>query len=126
MNTGVALAVAMDSGYGSFSNKEAAINMVEEIAQGTEFKKIPGGRPSAVGGYFVNPRVSAVKRQSVSVYDPRALQGQGVTFATMPMGADHTAGNMVGLYLEKNSIPLPWFERLFFHMNESLKILEKV
>jgi aldehyde:ferredoxin oxidoreductase len=54
-----------------------------------------------VGEYFVNPRVPAVKRHSVAAYDPRALQGQGVTFATMPMGADHTAGNMVGLYLEK-------------------------
>ncbi len=27
------------------------------------------------------------------------MQGNGVTFATCPMGADHTAGNLVGEYL---------------------------
>ena len=28
-------------------------------------------------------------------YDPRAVQGQAVTYATSPMGADHTAGYAV-------------------------------
>ena len=28
-------------------------------------------------------------------YDPRAVQGMGVTYATSPMGADHTAGYAV-------------------------------
>jgi aldehyde:ferredoxin oxidoreductase len=37
-----------------------------------------------------------VKGQSISAYDPRALQGNAVTYATTPMGADHTAGNLVG------------------------------
>ena len=27
------------------------------------------------------------------------MQGNGVTYATSPMGADHTAGNLVGAYL---------------------------
>lgn len=37
MNTGVAVAVAMDSGYRKFGDGEAVIEMVEEIARGTEF-----------------------------------------------------------------------------------------
>ena len=34
-----------------------------------------------------------VKGQSLSAYDPRVLKGTGVTYATSPMGADHTCGN---------------------------------
>jgi aldehyde:ferredoxin oxidoreductase len=34
------------------------------------------------------------------------MQGQGVTYATSPMGADHTAGNIVGAYLEHKLDPL--------------------
>ena len=36
-----------------------------------------------------------VKGQSISAYDPRAIQGMAVTYATSPMGADHTAGWVV-------------------------------
>jgi aldehyde:ferredoxin oxidoreductase len=38
-------------------------------------------------------RVPAVKGQAIPAYDPRSLKGIGVTYATSPMGADHTAGN---------------------------------
>jgi len=37
-------------------------------------------------------RVPVVKRQALPAYDPRAVKGIGVTYATSPMGADHTAG----------------------------------
>jgi aldehyde:ferredoxin oxidoreductase len=47
-----------------------------------------------------------VKGQSIAGYDPRAMLGHGVTFATSPMGADHTAGNLVGAYLEQALDPL--------------------
>jgi len=36
-----------------------------------------------------------VKGQAMPAYDPRAVQGIGVTYATSPMGADHTAGYAV-------------------------------
>jgi aldehyde:ferredoxin oxidoreductase len=32
------------------------------------------------------------KHQALPAYDPRSVQGIGVTYATTPMGADHTAG----------------------------------
>jgi len=38
-------------------------------------------------------RIPTVKGQSLAAYDPRLLKGTGVTYATCPMGADHTAGN---------------------------------
>ena len=106
MSTGVAVAVAMDAGYRAFGDGKAAIEMVEEIGQGTEFGRILGSGPAAVGRHFNHDRVPVVKGQSVAAYDPRAMLGLGVTFATSPMGADHTAGNLVGAYLEQMLDPL--------------------
>ncbi len=99
MNTGVALAVAMDAGYKSFGDTQAAVQMVEEIALGTEIGRVLGNGPVAVGLHFNHHRVPVAKGQSIAAYDPRAMQGNAVTYATSPMGADHTAGNLVGRYL---------------------------
>jgi aldehyde:ferredoxin oxidoreductase len=106
MSTGVGVAVAMDAGYKAFGDRESALSMVEEIGRGTEFGKILGNGPAAVGNHFRHDRVPVVKGQSIAAYDPRAMLGNGVTFATSPMGADHTAGNVVGEYLEQKLDPL--------------------
>ena len=106
MNTGVAIAVAMDAGYKKFGDGQAAIEMIEEIAKGSEMGKILGDGPEAVGRHFKHHRIPAVKGQSVAAYDPRAMQGLGVTYATSTMGADHTAGNVFGLYMAKKLDPL--------------------
>lgn len=106
MSTGVAVAVAMDAGYKEFGEAKAAIEMVEEIGRGTEFGRILGNGPAAVGAHFDHDRVPVVKGQSIAGYDPRAMLGHGVTYATSPMGADHTAGNLVGAYLEGQLDPL--------------------
>jgi aldehyde:ferredoxin oxidoreductase len=106
MSTGVAVAVAMDAGYKPFGDAEAVVEMIEEIGRGTEFGRILGSGPVAVGKYFNHHRVPAVKGQSIAAYDPRAMLGHGVTYATSPMGADHTAGNIVGAYLEHKLDPL--------------------
>lgn len=99
MNTGVAIGVAMDAGYRQFGDSQAALEMMEEIATGTAFGKVLGHGPAAVGEHFNHPRVPVVKNQSIAAYDPRAMPANGVTYATCPMGADHTAGNLVGPYL---------------------------
>lgn len=100
MNTGTALAVAFDAGYREFGDAEAAIALVEEVAAGTEMGRVIGNGPDAVGKHFNNPRVPTVKGQSIAAYDPRAIQGMAVTYATTPMGADHTAGWVVDQNLE--------------------------
>jgi len=99
INTGVAVAVAMDAGYKAFGDAQAAIDMLEEVARGSEIGQVIGNGPAAVGRHFNHARVPAVKNQSIAAYDPRGMQGNGVTYATSPMGADHTAGNLVGAYL---------------------------
>jgi aldehyde:ferredoxin oxidoreductase len=106
MSTGVGMAVAMDAGYRAFGDGKAAIEMVEEIAQGTGFGKILGSGPAAVGKHFNHDRVPVIKGQSIAGYDPRAMLGHGVTYSTSPMGGDHTAGNVVGAYLEQVLDPL--------------------
>ena len=106
MSTGVAVAVAMDAGYKAFGDGQAVMEMIEEIGRGTEFGRLLGSGPAAVGKHFNHARVPVVKGQSIAAYDPRAMLGHGVTFATSPMGADHTAGNLVGAYLTKMLDPL--------------------
>lgn len=53
-----------------------------------------------MGKHFNHDRVPTVKGQSIAAYDPRAIQGMSVTYATTPMGADHTAGWVVDQNLE--------------------------
>ena len=106
INTGVAVAVAMDAGYKTFGDTQATLQMVEEIGQNTEIGRVLGNGPAAVGRHFNHPRIPAVKGQSIAAYDPRAMQGNGVTYATSPMGADHTAGNVIGEYMARKLNPL--------------------
>jgi aldehyde:ferredoxin oxidoreductase len=106
MNTGVAVAVAMDAGYREFGDGQAAIEMVEQISQGTEMGRLIGNGPAAVGQHFGHHRVPVCKNQSIAAYDPRGIQGMAVTYSTSPMGADHTAGNLIGDALAGTLDPL--------------------
>jgi len=95
METGAALGVAMESGLAKFGDTEAALDMVDNIAKGTILGKVLGQGASITGKVLGVKRVPAVKGQSFASYDPRGLKGTGVTYATSPMGADHTAGNLL-------------------------------
>jgi aldehyde:ferredoxin oxidoreductase len=53
------------------------------------------------GKAFGVERVPVVKNQAMPAYDPRGVQGIGVTYATTPMGADHTAGYAVATNILK-------------------------
>ncbi|SHO48997.1 aldehyde ferredoxin oxidoreductase family protein [Desulfopila aestuarii] len=100
ISTGVAIGVAMDAGYRKFGDGAAAIDLLEEVAKGSEIGRVIGNGPDAVGRYFNHDRVPTVKGQSIAAYDPRAIQGMAVTYATTPMGGDHTAGWVVAQNLE--------------------------
>jgi aldehyde:ferredoxin oxidoreductase len=49
-------------------------------------------------------RVPVCLSQAMPGYDPRTLKGNGVTYATSPQGADHTAGNAFGARNEVNPL----------------------
>ncbi len=95
MDIGAALGVAMEAGIAKFGDAEAAMGMVDEIAQGSIFGKVLGQGAAITGRVLGVSRVPVVKGQSFASYDPRGLKGTGVTYATTPMGADHTAGNLL-------------------------------
>ena len=97
MNTGVAVAIAMDAGVIEFGDSKAAIELVKSVRQENELGRLIGDGPDAVGKHLNHSRVPTVKGQSIAGYDPRAMPGMGVTYATSPMGADHTAGFVGGV-----------------------------
>jgi aldehyde:ferredoxin oxidoreductase len=92
---GASIGVAMEGGVAEFGDGEAAINLVKEVGKGTPLGRILGSGADVTGKAFGVERVPTVKGQAMPAYDPRAVQGVGVTYATSPMGADHTAGYAV-------------------------------
>ncbi|GAI80473.1 unnamed protein product [marine sediment metagenome] len=58
----------------------------------TELGKLYGNGVKNIGEKLNAKRIPQVKGQGISAYDPRVFKGMGVTFATSPQGADHTAG----------------------------------
>ena len=92
IEVGAALGVAAEAGVWAFGDAERAIALVEEIGQGTVLGRLLGQGCYIVGRTLGVRRIPAVKRQAISAYDPRAVKGTGVTYATSPMGGDHTVG----------------------------------
>ncbi len=92
MDIGAALAVSMEGGLIPWGDADAALNLVKEIARGTENGRMIGNGVKFTGEKLGVKRIPHVKGQAMSGYDPRILKGTGVTFATSPMGADHTSG----------------------------------
>lgn len=92
---GVAIGVAMEGGVAKFGDAQAAIELVKEVGKGTPLGRILGNGAAVTGKAFGVERVPVVKGQALPAYDPRAVQGIGVTYATSTMGADHTAGYAV-------------------------------
>jgi aldehyde:ferredoxin oxidoreductase len=92
IEVGAALGVAAEAGVWAFGDAARAIALVEEIGQGTVLGRLLGQGCYIAGRTLGVRRIPAVKRQAISAYDPRAVKGTGVTYATSPMGGDHTAG----------------------------------
>lgn len=92
---GATVAVAMEAGLAEFGDAEAAINLIKEVGKGSHLGRILGNGAAVTGKVFGVERVPVVKGQALPAYDPRAVQGIGVTYATSTMGADHTAGYAV-------------------------------
>lgn len=92
IEVGGAIGVAMEAGIISFGDSEGVLNLFEEIRKDTYLGKIIASGASTIGAVLGVQRVPVVKGQTMAAYDPRAIKGLGVTYATSPQGADHTAG----------------------------------
>jgi aldehyde:ferredoxin oxidoreductase len=93
IETGAAIGVAMEAGVIPFGDAEGAKDLIRQIGQGTYLGRILGSGVVITGRVLGVRRIPAIKGQAIPGYDPRALKGNGVTYITSPMGADHTAGN---------------------------------
>lgn len=101
IETAVAIATAMEGGVIPFGDGNGMLNLLREIEKGTPLGRIIGNGAAFTGKAFGVTRVAVVKNQAIPAYDPRAVKGVGVTYATTPMGADHTAGYSVATNILK-------------------------
>jgi len=89
---GVTMGVAMDVGKVTWGNAERVFEIIGEIKKGSETGKLYGNGVCHLGGKFNFKRIPHVKGQGISGYDPRVFKAMSITYATNPMGADHTSG----------------------------------
>ncbi len=92
IETGTTIAVAMEAGVIPFGDGLGAIDLIRKMGQGTPLGRILGAGTATTGKVYGVTRVPVVKGQSMPAYEPRAVRGIGITYATTTMGADHTAG----------------------------------
>jgi len=96
IETAGTMMVAMEAGILPWGDGHGMLKLfTEEIKKGTSLGRILGNGAEFTGQAFGVTRIPTVKHQSIPAYDPRAVKGIGVTYATTPMGADHTAGYSV-------------------------------
>lgn len=99
---GAALGVVMEAGIAPFGDAAAAHALMDEVSKGSPLGRVLGSGAGIAGRVFGCRRVPTVKNQAMPAYDPRAIKGLGVTYATSPMGADHTAGGTARATLAQN------------------------
>ncbi|WP_163339368.1 aldehyde ferredoxin oxidoreductase family protein [Desulfopila sp. IMCC35008] len=93
IETSVAMGVAMEAGVLPFGDGEGVCRILrDEIGKGTGLGRIIGNGAGSVGKAYGVTRVPVVKNQAIPAYDPRAIKGIGITYATSTQGADHTMG----------------------------------
>jgi aldehyde:ferredoxin oxidoreductase len=92
IETGNAFGVAMEAGVARFGDWQAALALFDEIRNGTELGRVLGSGTVAVARHYGIDRIPAIKGMGMPAWEPRTLKAMGITYATSPQGADHTAG----------------------------------
>ena len=95
IETGGAIAVAMEAGKLSWGDHEGAIALLERVDHDNELSADVAEGVVHTGKKHGVARIPAVKGQGVPAWEPRTLKPTGITYCTSPMGADHTAGLIV-------------------------------
>jgi len=85
----------MAGGVLEFGDWQGVLGLLDEVRNGTPLGRVLGSGAAVTGQVYGVKNVPVVKRQAIAAYDPRTIKGIGVTYATSPMGADHTAGYAV-------------------------------
>ncbi len=95
IETGAAMGMAMEAGIVEYGDNEVALNLLDEIRAGTELGKLLAEGTLIAGKALGVKNIPVINGQAMPAYDPRAIKAMGVTFATSPMGADHTYGPVI-------------------------------
>jgi aldehyde:ferredoxin oxidoreductase len=104
IEAGAALGVALEAGLAKFGDIEGIVGLLKQVGEGTTLGRVLGCGAAATGRVLGIRRVPVALGQAMPGYDPRSLKGNGVTYATSPQGADHTAGNAFGARKEVNPL----------------------
>ena len=90
---GNAFGVAMEAGVLPWGDWRGVIRTFDEdVRAGTPLGRLLGAGTVAVAKAHGIERVPVVKGQGLPAWEPRTLKAMGITYATSPQGADHTAG----------------------------------
>ena len=95
IETGAAMGVAMEAGIAEFGDNEGSLKLLNEIKNDTELGRLLAEGTLIAGKSLGVKNIPVINGQAMPAYDPRAVKAMGVTFATSPMGADHTYGPMI-------------------------------
>ncbi len=96
IETGAALGVAIEAGLARFGDFASIAALLKQVGECTVTGRMIGCGAVTTGRVLGVRRVPAALGQAMPGYDPRSLKGNGVSYATSPQGADHTAGNAFG------------------------------
>jgi aldehyde:ferredoxin oxidoreductase len=89
----VLMSVAMEAGIVPWGDGKGVYCLFDEdVRKGTPLGRVLGNGAGSVGRSYGLTRIPVVKNQAIPAYDPRAIKGIGITYATSTMGADHTSG----------------------------------
>ena len=94
IEAGAMIAVLMDVGQGEFGDVNFMLETLEEIRKGSENGRLWAQGTARVGKHYGAARIPVIKQQAISAYDPRVVEGTGITMMMTAQGADHTAGNL--------------------------------
>ncbi|MEI8356531.1 MAG: aldehyde ferredoxin oxidoreductase C-terminal domain-containing protein, partial [Deltaproteobacteria bacterium] len=98
----VLMSVAMEAGIIPWGDGKATYRLFDQdVRKGTPLGRILGNGTGSVGKAYGLTRIPTVKNQAIPAYDPRSVKGIGITYATSPMGADHTAGYTIATNILK-------------------------
>jgi len=93
MEVGTAAGVAMEAGLLPWGDGAAVHELLSKVTAGDANAALIANGCASTGAALGALRIPAVKGQGMPAWEPRVLKGTGVTYATSPQGADHTAGN---------------------------------
>jgi aldehyde:ferredoxin oxidoreductase len=96
IETGAALGVATEAGAAEFGKIDSYMKLMAEVEAASPLGRVIGNGVKTTGEVFGITDLPMTKGQALPGYDPRALKGNGVTFAMSPQGGDHTVGNCYG------------------------------